>query len=198
MIFACVPFIKSLGIPDYILEENKRTLPLPLVVSVKGLKPGYSQRFLWHGIPVGVYRRTQEEIEQFSRMSFFINDPLSSEQELSPYWLKNSTWFKRQLVPNEKWLNNPHRSLKKEYFVYSSVSPLYSCVVKLMSNKYMTRTQFPSRKPKGFYDPCANAIFDLAGRIYINEKFKQHMFIPNHRFLDENTIEFLPNEVAFE
>jgi ubiquinol-cytochrome c reductase iron-sulfur subunit len=192
--FVSVPFIKSFGIPEFIIEQNK---PPPIVtksISIKELKKGEFIRMTWHGNPIGVYRRTSEEVSQFSRMSLFVYDPFSSNQIASPFWLKYLDSNKQLFVTNKRWLKTAHRSINKEYFVFSLISPVLGCAMKLTTNQSMGKLVFPSTKPKGFYDPCSNASFDLAGRIFINNKFKHHMYIPNHRYIDENTIEFYPND----
>ncbi len=192
--FASIPFIKSFGIPEYVKEQNKPRPVIAKTISIKELKKGEFIKISWHGNPIGVYRRTNDEISQFSRMSMFVYDPFSSEQIASPFWSKHPNAYKRLFVRNRSWLKTAHRSIKKEYFVYSLISPVLGCAMKLTTNQSVGKLVFPRNKPKGFYDPYSNASFDLAGRIYINNKFKHHMFIPNHRYIDENTIEFYPND----
>jgi hypothetical protein len=141
---------------------------------------------------IGVYKRTQKEVSQFSKMSILVYDLFSTEQILSKFWSKYINGHIGIFAKDEEWLSIPQRSIKKDYFVFLMTSPIYGCSMKLITNEQAGKIIFPHSKPKGFYDPCSNISFDLAGRIYINNKFKHHMFIPNHRYINDETIEFYP------
>ncbi len=69
------------------------------------------------------------------------------------------------------------------------ISPINGCHLKLLQNE-PRKIHFPKPLPKGFYDACSNMSFDLSGRIYLNNRYKSHLVVPKHRFLDDNTVEF--------
>ena len=74
-----------------------------------------------------------------------------------------------------EYAKNPYRSIKPEILVLVG-----TCTVP---------DPFDSEWKGGFYCPCHNSRFDLAGRVYQSVPAPTNLKVPPYRFLDDNHIE---------
>jgi ubiquinol-cytochrome c reductase iron-sulfur subunit len=123
--------------------------------------------------PVMIFRRSPETIEALrattgpstARGSAF-RDALSA-QSRQPAWAKN-------------W----HRSLRPDIMVCVANCSREGCVVSRMTS--------PSESADVLRCLCCGSSFDLAGRVFSGPA-RHNLTVPNHRFIDDQTIEF--NEI---
>lgn len=156
-----------------------------LRIDLRTLREGELKIFLWAGLPIGVYRRTDSDQRRLQHASFseFV-DPLdlrlieSLREQARSEGADVSTRYGQETVAVS---GGPLRSHRLEYFVFVNLSTVYGCSLTL-------------RREAGIpilFDPCHGERYDVAGRIYLQPttSYWRNLFIPPHRYVDEYFLE---------
>lgn len=154
-----VPFVASFG-----PSERARAAGAPVRVDVGGMAPGEMRRVEWRGQPVWVLRRTPEMLESLKKTTPLVADPNSQ----------------RTAYPTPAYAQNEWRSIKPEYLVAVGICTHLGC-----SPLYVPELQpqaFDSEWQGGFYCPCHNSRFDLAGRVFANMPAPSNLEVPPYHF----------------
>ncbi len=166
---------------------------LPLTIDISELDEGSLDFYLWNNIPIGIYRRTPDEISYLKKYNYLVRDKLSDKQ-IKVKWL-GKTFDRIVSKSNAPWKSNKTRSIKEDVFVFIMKSPIRGCTIVRTLYQNSTRRGIPISGFKNYFvDPCTQQVFDLSGRILINHNYLTHLLIPNHRYIDDETIELIPNE----
>ena len=164
--FALYPFLSSLTSREPNPDAAKNAA---MVIRLDGLAPG---ELLMQPVPAGivwVYHRRVNEVDGLHGNTAHLVDPAS---------LKS-----RQPAA----VQNPHRSLHSAYFVFLPFESRRGCQVSYLGPS--EPVDLPGWQG-GFFEPCYQAYFDLAGRRYKGTGHEEqvNLEVPPHGFRDKNTV----------
>ena len=160
---AAVPFIASWN-----PSERAKSAGAPVEVDISKLEPGQLIRVEWRGKPVWVVSRTPKMLEQMKEHEGQLRDPQSQE----PQQLESST--------------NDFRSLRPEIFVAVGICTHLGCSPQHLTEGAMA--EYAEGVAEGFFCPCHGSMFDMAGRVFQSVPAPLNLVVPQHMFLDDNTI----------
>lgn len=185
--------LSYLAIPENL--KNRHSVVFgPQIIDISNLKEGSIDFYMWDNIPIGVYRRTEKEISYLLKFRTEVRDKMS-EKQIQKKWLGDTFDRISNNSINSVWMKSKTRSIKEDVFVFIMKSPIRGCTVIKSIYQRSSRRGMPMSGFKNYFiDTCTHQGFDLAGRIFINHYYNTHLLIPNHRYIDENTIELVPNE----
>jgi ubiquinol-cytochrome c reductase iron-sulfur subunit len=157
------PFVMSLW-----PSERAKAAGAPVEVDLGKMEQGQQITVQWRGRPVWVINRTKEMLASLPKLDDRVADP-KSEVDQQP-----------------KYCQNEDRSIKPEIFVAVGICTHLGC-----SPTYRPQVAPPDLGPDwlgGFFCPCHQSKFDLAGRVYKGVPAPKNLVIPPYRFLSDTTI----------
>ncbi|PMN88454.1 hypothetical protein [Enterovibrio norvegicus] len=173
------PFVLSLG-PSYEKRSAQYWLyNSPLEIDVSGLPIGKLKIVEWQGVPIGIYRRTTQQINAASLFHQYVV-PDEKTTDL-PEW-----WGKWAIEKEDRYVHSDVRSAQAEFFVFNMVSPTTGCVVQLVLSEQAKKMKLPRNWKIGFVDPCTNVFFDGSGRVFKGQGVLSHLQVPPHRYTKES------------
>ena len=163
-IAAAVPFLKT-----WQPSARAQVAGAPVTVDISKLEPGQRVVEQWRGQPVWLIRRTPEQLEALASQDARLRDPDSENPEQQPEYAKNK-----------------HRSIKPEIAVLVGTCTHLGCSP--LFKPELQPEPFDADWKGGFYCPCHNSRFDLAGRVYEGVPAPTNLKVPPYRFVDETHI----------
>lgn len=162
--FLAVPFIKS-----WEPSAQARAAGAPVEVDISKIAKGQMLVKQWRGKPVWIVRRTDQMLESLPELNERLRDPMSENADQQPSYCRNI-----------------HRSIKPEYLVAVGICTHLGC----------SPTFTPEVEPKpydpnwkgGFFCPCHNSMYDLAGRVYQGVPAPSNLVVPPYTYLDKDRI----------
>lgn len=139
-----------------------------LTVKLSNMNPGDVKKITVTTIPVWIYKRHKNEIEQLSHMTAFLIDPFST------------------LSVQPEQLRNHYRSYNIHYFVFKPIESIRSCTIRFLENPDTQLRVLLFRENLtwlgGFTESCFGSVYDLSGRRYklTGNKKQQNLSIPNY------------------
>jgi ubiquinol-cytochrome c reductase iron-sulfur subunit len=164
-IVAAVPFIKS-----WQPSARAQVAGAPVTEDISKLEVGQRVIVQWRGQPVWIIRRTPEMLAALPAQDARLRDPNSENPEQQPEYAKN-----------------PHRSIRPEIAVLVGTCTHLGCSPTFKPE--LAPQPFDAEWKGGFYCPCHNSRFDLAGRVYQGVPAPTNLKVPPYRFADDNHIE---------
>ena len=161
---AAIPFLSSFQPSAKALSAGAPTL-----ADVSKIAEGGQLIEVWRKRPVWIIRRSKETLAALAGEDTRLKDPKSENPEQQP-----------------KYANNAYRAIKPELLVLVG-----SCTHLGCSPKYHPELQpesWDSEWKGGFYCPCHNSKFDMAGRVYNGSPAPTNLVVPPYRFVDDGTI----------
>jgi ubiquinol-cytochrome c reductase iron-sulfur subunit len=160
---AATPFVLSM-----FPSERAKAAGAPVEVDVGKIEPGQKLDVEWRGKVVWLINRTPAMLESLPKLDPKLADP-NSEQPQQPAYCKN-------------W----HRSIKDPMFVAVGICTHLGC----------SPTYRPELGPAdlgadwlgGFFCPCHQSKFDLAGRVFQSMPAPTNLVIPPHKYLSDTRI----------
>ncbi len=159
--FAAVPFIKS-----WQPSARAQGAGAPVAQDIGKLQEGQRLLLQWRGKPVWIVRRTAEQLAQLAGQDARLRDPESSNLDQQPGYARN-----------------PHRSIKPEVLVLVGTCTHLGCSPTYKPE--MVAQPFDPEWKGGFYCPCHNSRFDMAGRVYQGVPAPSNLEVPPYRFVDD-------------
>jgi len=161
---AAVPFIKS-------WQPSARAQVAGAPVSVDISKIEVNQRHIesWRGQPVWILRRSPEQLAALPGEVGRLRDPNSDNPEQQPDYAKNE-----------------FRSIKPEVLVLVGTCTHLGCSPRFVPE--LVPQPFDPEWKGGFYCPCHNSRFDMAGRVYQGVPAPTNLKVPPYHFAGDNTI----------
>ena len=152
-IFLSIPFVSTFSSSD-INEKQKSSSHWVITQSVAELVEGEVKSLSWSGGLVWVYARNKKDIESLKTQSALLKD--------------NASLISDQ--PDD--MKNNFRSTDEKYFVFIPRENKRNCQVRLEDSDDNVL----------FSEPCFNAKYDAAGRIFKNSghKEQQNLAVPKH------------------
>lgn len=162
---AAIPFLKT-----FKPSAKAEVAGAPVTEDISKLQPGQLLVLQWRGQPIWIVRRTPEMLEALPSLDGSLRDPKSENPEQQPDYARNE-----------------HRSLRPEVLVLVGTCTHLGCSP--MFRPEMVAQPFDSDWKGGFYCPCHNSRFDLAGRVYAGVPAPTNLVVPPHRYLDDNRVQ---------
>ncbi|MDZ4047210.1 MAG: ubiquinol-cytochrome c reductase iron-sulfur subunit [Pseudoxanthomonas sp.] len=161
-----VPFISS-----WKPSARAQVAGAPIEVDISKIdgEPGMRMIVQWRGQPVWIFKRTPEQLAALSTIEDRLRDPNSENLDQTPDFARNEA-----------------RSIKPELAVIVGICTHLGC-----SPTYVPELQpqaFDSEWQGGFYCPCHNSRFDLAGRVYQGVPAPTNLKVPPYHFVDDNRV----------
>jgi len=161
--FAAVPFIKS-----WMPSERAKSAGGPVEADFSKLKMGQKLDVSWRGQPIFIIRRDEAQLATLPGLVDRLKDP-NSENSIQPESSKNI-----------------HRSQKEELLVMVGICTHLGCVPKYKPE--IMPQAFDADWKGGFYCPCHNSKFDIAGRVINGSPAGTNLVIPPYVFVDDNHV----------
>lgn len=158
---ASVPFF-SYWMPS----ADTEAAAAPLKIDISGLKPRGQLTVPWRGMPIWIISRDAEMLESLGKVTSFLRDPLS-EQDQQPDYCKNT-----------------NRSIKPEFFVAIGICTHLGCVPTYRPDAGSVAPDWVG----GFYCPCHGSKYDLSGRVFQNVPAPLNLKIPRHMYISDTEI----------
>jgi ubiquinol-cytochrome c reductase iron-sulfur subunit len=161
---AAVPFLRS-----WQPSARAEVAGAPVTENISRLEPGQRMTVTWRGQPVFVIRRTPEQLAALPTQQGRLRDPNSENIDQQP-----------------TYATNEHRSIRPEVLVLVGICTHLGCVP--LVRPELEPQPFDAEWKGGFYCPCHNSRFDMAGRVYEGVPAPTNLRVPPYRFDDENTL----------
>jgi len=163
VVSTATPFVMSL-----FPSERAKAAGAPVEVDIAKLEPGQKIDIEWRGKVVWVINRTPGMLESLPKLDPKLADP-GSDRSQQPANCKNE-----------------HRSIKDNLLVMVGICTHLGC----------SPTFRPDVAPAdlgpdwlgGFFCPCHQSKFDLAGRVYSGVPAPANLPVPPHRYLADTRI----------
>jgi ubiquinol-cytochrome c reductase iron-sulfur subunit len=149
-------------------SERAKAAGAPVDVDISKLEPGQQITVEWRGKVVWVINRTPEMLASLPKLDGRVADP-KSEVDQQP-----------------KYCQNEDRSIKPNIFVAVGICTHLGC-----SPTYRPQVAPPDLGPDwlgGFFCPCHQSKFDLAGRVFKGVPAPRNLEVPPYMFLSETQI----------
>ncbi|HPF72691.1 MAG: ubiquinol-cytochrome c reductase iron-sulfur subunit [Rhodanobacteraceae bacterium] len=163
-IFAAVPFIKS-----WEPSARAQVAGAPVEVDISKVEPGQRLTVKWRGKPVWLVHRTEEQLAALGKHDGRLKDAGSENTEQQPEYAKNAL-----------------RSIKPEMLVLVGICTHLGCVPRYVPE--LEPQPFDSEWPGGFFCPCHNSRFDLAGRVFDGSPAGANLKVPDYHYVDDRNI----------
>jgi ubiquinol-cytochrome c reductase iron-sulfur subunit len=158
-----VPFVSSM-LPSARAVAAGAAVPVP----IGAIEPGQQVTIEFRGAPHWVIRRTPEMITKLNSNDNMLADP-KSESSKQPEYAKNIA-----------------RALKDEWFVVKGVCTHLGCSPTY--RKELGAADLGADWPGGFFCPCHQSKFDMAGRVFKGMPAPLNLAVPPYKFLDDKTL----------
>jgi len=160
---AAVPFVMSM-----FPSERARAAGAPVEQDISKIEPGQQISLEWRGKVVWIINRTKPMLDSLPKLDARLADPHSEVPQQPPY------------------CKNEHRSIKPEYLVAVGICTHLGC-----SPTYRPEVAPGDLGPDwlgGFFCPCHQSKFDLAGRVYKGVPAPTNLVVPPHKYQSDTTI----------
>jgi ubiquinol-cytochrome c reductase iron-sulfur subunit len=158
-----IPFVMSM-----FPSERAKAAGAPVDVDIGKLELGQKIDVEWRGKVVWIINRTKPMLESLPKLDPKLADPNSNDSQQPPY------------------AKNEHRSIKDNVLVMVGICTHLGC-----SPTYRPDVAPADLGPDwlgGFFCPCHQSKFDLAGRVYKGVPAPTNLPVPPHRYMTDTRI----------
>ena len=160
---AAVPFVMS-----FFPSERAKAAGAPVEVDIGKLEPGQKIDVEWRGKVVWLINRTPEMLASLGKVEGQLLDPGSD-------------------VPQQpKYAQNATRSIKPAIFVSVGICTHLGCSPTYRRD--VAPADLGADWLGGFFCPCHQSKFDLAGRVYKGVPAPTNLVVPPHRYLSDTRV----------
>jgi len=163
VVAAAMPFVMS-----FFPSERAKAAGAPVEVDIGKLEPGQKIDVEWRGQVVWIINRTPPMLASLPKLDPRLADPKSDSS---------------QQPANAK---NEHRSIKENVVVMIGICTHLGC-----SPTYRPEVAPADLGPDwlgGFFCPCHQSKFDLAGRVYSGVPAPTNLPVPPHKYVTDTRI----------
>ena len=163
VIGAAVPFLAS-----WKPSARAQVAGAPVDVNIAKLEnePGMRMIVQWRGKPVWIFKRTPEQLAALPTLDDRLRDPKSDNPDQTPAFAKNEA-----------------RAIKPDIAVIVGICTHLGCVPGYVPE--MLPQPFDAQWKGGFYCPCHQSRFDLAGRVFQGVPAPANLEVPPYHFVDD-------------
>jgi ubiquinol-cytochrome c reductase iron-sulfur subunit len=162
-IAVATPFVMSLW-----PSEGAKAAGAPVEVDTGKIEPGMKINVKWRGKPIWLLNRTAAMLATLPKMDDRVADPKSSVPHQPPY------------------CNNETRSIKPNLWVAIGICTHLGC-----SPTFRPEVAPADLGPEwlgGFFCPCHQSKFDLAGRVFKGVPAPTNLVIPPYKYLSDTLV----------
>ena len=141
----------------------------PVKADISKLEPGQMVVVEWRGKPVYVLRRTEQQVEDLSKLDGKLKDPGSEISDQPPY------------------VGETTRSIRPEIMVFVGLCTHLGCAPKFRP-EVGAADLGGANWLGGFFCPCHGSKFDLAGRVYSGVPASTNLVVPPYSFEGDTTL----------
>jgi len=160
---AAVPFVGSM-----FPSARAKAAGAAIEYDISQIEPGQLVTIEYRGAPYWLMRRTPEMVAQLGKNDDLLADP-TSEKSAQPANCKNAD-----------------RSIKPDFFVVKGVCTHLGCSPTM--RKEIGPADLGADWPGGFFCPCHQSKFDMAGRVFKGMPAPKNLEVTAYRFADDKTI----------
>jgi ubiquinol-cytochrome c reductase iron-sulfur subunit len=162
-ISTAVPFVFSMN-----PSARAKAAGAPVPVPIGTVEPGQLLTVEYRGAPHWILRRTPEMIAQLAKNDGLLADP-NSESSKQPAYIKGAG-----------------RAIKDEWLVLKGVCTHLGCSPTL--RKEIGAADLGADWPGGFFCPCHQSKFDLAGRVFKGMPAPLNLAVPSYTFVSDTQL----------
>ncbi len=164
VVAAAVPFVGA-------FQPSARALSAgaPTLVDISKLAEGGQLIEVWRKRPVWLIRRSKASVDALVEQATRLKDPDNKVLDQQPKYAINAT-----------------RSIKPDLLVLVGSCTHLGCSPKF--HPEMKAEPWDSEWKGGFFCPCHNSKFDMAGRVYNGSPAPTNLVVPPYKYVDDNTI----------
>ncbi len=158
-----VPFVMSLW-----PSARAKAAGAPVEIEIGKIEPGQLITIEWRGKACWVLNRTQPMLASLPKLNSVLADPNSSVPQQPAY------------------CKNEHRSIKDTFWIAVGICTHLGC-----SPTFRPEVGPADLGPEwlgGFFCPCHQSKFDLAGRVYKGMPAPTNLVVPPHKYLSDTKI----------
>src|SRR5438105_5867071 len=163
IVAAAAPFVMS-----FWPSERAKAAGAPISVDISKLEPGQKINVEWCGKVCWVINRTPEMVANLAKMDPRVAEP-KSEVDQQPAYCKNET-----------------RSIKPNMLVAVGICTHLGCSPTFRPE--LAPADLGSDWLGGFFCPCHQSKFDLAGRVFKGVPAPTNLVVPPHRYASDAQI----------
>ncbi len=153
---AAVPFALSMKPSARVLAAGA-----PVEYDLAKIEPGQMVTVEYRGAPHWIIRRTPEMVAQLAKNDALLADPGSADSQ-QPAFAKN-----------------PHRSANADVLVLKGVCTHLGCSPTL--RKEIAPADLGADWPGGFFCPCHQSKFDMAGRVFKGQPAPKNLIVTAYK-----------------
>jgi ubiquinol-cytochrome c reductase iron-sulfur subunit len=162
-IAVAAPFVMSM-----FPSERAKAAGAPVEVDIGKLEPGQKIDIEWRGKVVWLINRTQDMLGSLQKLEPQLADPQSNRSDQPAY------------------AKNPTRSIKPAIFVAVGICTHLGCSPTY--RREVAPADLGADWLGGFFCPCHQSKFDLAGRVYRGVPAPTNLVIPPHRYASDTRV----------
>jgi len=164
--FAAVPFITS-----WKPSARAQVAGAPIDVDIGKIdnEPGMRIIAQWRGKPVWIFKRSQDQLTALKTLDGRLKDPKSDNADQTPAFAKNES-----------------RAIREEIAVIVGICTHLGCSPTYVPE--MLPQAYDAEWKGGFYCPCHQSRFDLAGRVFQGVPAPSNLEVPPYHFTDATHI----------
>ena len=160
---AAVPFVMS-----FFPSERAKAAGAPIEVDISKIEPGQKIDVEWRGKVCWLVSRTPDMLASLPKLTDRLADP-KSEQNQQPPYAKNET-----------------RSIKPALWIAVGICTHLGCSPTF--RKDVAPADLGPDWLGGFFCPCHQSKFDLAGRVYKSMPAPLNLVVPPHKYLTDTRV----------
>jgi ubiquinol-cytochrome c reductase iron-sulfur subunit len=162
-IAAATPFVMS-----FWPSERAKAAGAPVEVDISKVEAGQKINVEWRGKVCWIVNRTPAMLQTLPKLDDKLADP-KSVQDQQPAYAKNE-----------------HRSIKPEYWIAVGICTHLGCSPTFRPE--MAPADLGPDWMGGFFCPCHQSKFDLAGRVFRGMPAPLNLVVPPHKYLSDAKI----------
>ena len=160
---AAVPFVMS-----FFPSERAKAAGAPVEIDISKLEPGQKIDVEWRGKVCWIVQRTPDMLATLPKLTERLADPASGQEQQPTY------------------ARNEHRSIKPGVWIAVGICTHLGCSPTF--RKDIAPADLGPDWLGGFFCPCHQSKFDLAGRVYRSMPAPTNLVVPPHKYLSDSKV----------
>lgn len=160
---AAVPFVMS-----FFPSERAKAAGAPVEIDISKLEPGQKIDVEWRGKVCWIVQRTPDMLATLPKLTERLADPASGQDQQPAY------------------ARNEHRSIKPGVWIAVGICTHLGCSPTF--RKDIAPADLGPDWLGGFFCPCHQSKFDLAGRVYRSMPAPTNLVVPPHKYLSDSKV----------
>ena len=160
---AALPFVMS-----FFPSERAKAAGAPVEIDISKLEPGQKIDVEWRGKVCWIVQRTPDMLATLPKLTERLADAASGQDQQPAY------------------ARNEHRSIKPGVWIAVGICTHLGCSPTF--RKDIAPADLGPDWLGGFFCPCHQSKFDLAGRVYKSMPAPTNLVVPPHKYLSDSKV----------